>query len=442
MGGSLLPLERGDPPVGPPVFLGECRVPLRDVLGTPSLAASFNLPLLDTRREGTGAFLLLQVSYLPPPGAIPLFPPAAPPEPAPAAAELDTGTEAAEEEEPEDPGVTGDEAEPSSSSGPPGSEPPPPHRPQTQPSLRGRRGRSSPKKPLANKPQDFQIRVRVIEARQLPGINIRPVVKVTAAGHTKRTRIRKGNSPFFDETFFFNVFESPSELFDTPVFITVVDSRSFRPDSVIGEFRMDVETVYSEPKHAFLRKWLLLSDPEDLSAGAKGYLKVSVLVLGPGDEAPLEKKEVSEDKEDIEANLLRPTGVTLRGAQFCLKIFKAEDLPQMDDAVVDNVRQIFGFESNKKNLVDPFVEVTFAGRTLYSRILEKNANPQWNQCLTLPAMFPSMCERMRIRVTDWDRLTHNDVVGTAFLAMSKISAPGGELEDEFPAPPKPPKASD
>lgn len=128
----------------------------------------------------------------------------------------------------------------------------------------------------------------MIEARQLPGVNIRPVVKVTAAGQTKRTRIRKGNSPLFDEvrggrwegavepnytqpgfisaarpilisppplvmrgaggatsvpechpggvsragsatlhrpsspqTFFFNVFESPAELFDVPVFITV-----------------------------------------------------------------------------------------------------------------------------------------------------------------------------------------------------------------------------
>ncbi|NXG25421.1 DYSF protein, partial [Grallaria varia] len=132
-----------------------------------------------------------------------------------------------------------------------------------------------------------QIRVRVIEARQLPGTNLCPVVRVRAAGHTRRTRIRKGNSPIFDETFFFNVFESPSELFDTPIFIAVVDSRSFRTDSVIGEFRMDVETVYSEPKHAFLRKWLLLSDPEDFSAGAKGYLKVSVCVLGPGDEAPV-----------------------------------------------------------------------------------------------------------------------------------------------------------
>ncbi|XP_074396812.1 dysferlin isoform X5 [Zonotrichia albicollis] len=429
--------------VGRNRFLGESRVPLRDVLGTPSLAASFNLPLLDSRKESTGASLFLQVSYIPPPGAIPLFPPPAPPEPAPAAAELDTVTETGGEEDTEDPEATGD-TEPSASSGAPGSEPPSLPRKPSGNHIQGvkRRRRSSPKKPLSNKPQDFQIRVRVIEARQLPGIQIRPVVKVTVAGQTRRTRIRKGNSPFFDETFFFNVFESPSELFDAPIFLTVVDSRSFRTDSVIGEFRMDVETVYSEPKHAFRRKWLLLSDPEDFSAGAKGYLKVSTCVLGPGDEAPLEKKEVSEDKEDIEANLLRPTGVTLRGAQFCLKIYKAEDLPQMDDAVMDNVRQIFGFESNKKNLVDPFVEVSFAGKTLCSRILEKNANPQWNQCLMLPAMFPSMCERMRIRVMDWDRLTHNDVVGTAFLGMSKISAPGGELEDEFPAPVKPLKPSD
>ncbi|NXF46254.1 DYSF protein, partial [Oceanites oceanicus] len=132
-----------------------------------------------------------------------------------------------------------------------------------------------------------QIRVRVIEGRQLPGVNIRPVVKVTAAGQTKRTRIRKGNSPFFDETFFFNVFESPAELFDAPIFITVVDSRSFRTDSVIGEFRVRLPSLLFRPQHAFLRKWLLLSDPEDFSAGAKGYLKVSLFVLGPGDEAPV-----------------------------------------------------------------------------------------------------------------------------------------------------------
>ena len=39
--------------------------------------------------------------------------------------------------------------------------------------------------------------------------------------------------------------------------------------------------------HAYLRKWLLLSDLDDFSAGARGYLKVSLCVLGPGDEAPV-----------------------------------------------------------------------------------------------------------------------------------------------------------
>lgn len=46
---------------------------------------------------------------------------------------------------------------------------------------------------------NFQIRVRVIEGRQLPGNNIKPVVKVNACGQTHRTRIRRGNNPYFDE---------------------------------------------------------------------------------------------------------------------------------------------------------------------------------------------------------------------------------------------------
>ncbi|XP_061439658.1 dysferlin isoform X3 [Rhineura floridana] len=408
-------------------FLGEAHVPLRDVLASPHLAASFNAPLLDAKRQSTGACLILQVSYTPPPGAAPFFPPPAPPEPNPTPVELDTMTDTAGEEEAEDLLGTGDEAEPST--GPSASDQPSlPKKPPLHMVHGTKKKKGTAKKLLSNKPQDFQIRVRVIEGRQLPGVNIRPVVKVTAAGQTKRTRIRKGNGPVFDETFFFNVFESPMELFDEPIFITVVDSRSLRTDSVIGEFRVDVGTIYAEPKHSFLRKWLLLSDPEDFSAGAKGYLKISLYVLGPGDEVPMEKKETTEDKEDIEGNILRPTGVSLRGAHFSLKVYRAEDLPQMDDAIMDSVKQIFGFESSKKNLVDPFVEVTFAGKTLCSKIVEKNANPQWNQSITLPAMFPSMCERMRIRVIDWDRLTHNDIIGTSHLCMSKVSAPGGELE--------------
>ncbi|XP_056299170.1 dysferlin isoform X5 [Pseudoliparis swirei] len=437
-------------------FLGETRLALRDVLNSPNLAATFTVSLMDTKRNITGATLTLQVSYVPPPGSAAMYQPPPHPE-APSHninnpnVELDTLTvisldtlgeedtesmimlEPAEDQGPDDGrsmAATGPQG------GPSGLESPTAQTPKRSPPAynahgglrKRRRGASGQTKPLANKPQDLQVRVRIIEGRQLPGINIQPVVKVTVAGQSKRTRIRKGSSPYFDETFFLNFFETPADLFDEPVFITVCDSRSLRNDAVIGEFKLDVGTVYNEHRHCFLRKWLLLCDPDDLSAGVKGYLKVSLLVLAAGDEPPPDKRECVEDKEDIEGNLLRPAGLSLRGATFTLRIFRAEDLPQMDDAFVDGMRQIFGFDSNRKNLVDPLVEVHFAGKTVCTKVLEKNANPQWNQSLVMPIRFPSMCEKMRIRILDWDRASHNDVIGTTHLCMSKISAPGGQID--------------
>uniref|UniRef100_A0A3Q1IKE3 C2 domain-containing protein n=1 Tax=Anabas testudineus TaxID=64144 RepID=A0A3Q1IKE3_ANATE len=424
-------------------FLGECRLPLRDVLNSPSLSATFTVSLLDTKRNNTGVsthksivkqqtinikskdclvswlfwlirYLILSVN---------------------AVISLDTlGEEDTESmmmlEPPEDLGADdGHSMVIIGPQGPPGQESPTAQTPKrsppsynTQGGLRKRRrGASSQPKPLPNKPQDLQVRVRVIEARQLPGINIKPVVKVTLAGQTKRTRIRKGNNPVFDEVnVFFPCFLGPNIKY----FFQVCDSRSLRTDAVIGEFKFTIHCL----GHCFLRKWLLLCDPDDFSAGVKGYLKVSLFVLAAGDEPPADKRECVEDKEDIEGNLLRPAGLTLRGATFTLKIFRAEDLPQMDDTFMDGMRQILGFDSNRKNLVDPLVEIHFAGKTISTKILEKNANPHWNQSLSMPIRFPSMCEKMRIRIVDWDRASHNDVIGTTHLCMSKISAPGGEID--------------
>ncbi|XP_026122906.1 dysferlin-like isoform X10 [Carassius auratus] len=422
-------------------FLGECRVTLRDVLNSPNLAATFTVSLVDTKRNSTGATVTLQVSYIPPPGMAPIFQPPPQPEAQHTPVELDTVTvfslDTMGEEDTESMLMMEVAEEPEPVPGPLGQDTGAPTAPpkKTPPNINQglkKKKRNSNKIPLSDKPQDLQVRLRIIEGRQLPGVNIKPVVKVTVGGQTKRTRIKKGNNPFFDETFFLNFYEKPSDLFDEPIFITVFDSKSLRKDSVIGEFKLDVGMVYNEHRHAILRKWLLLADPDDLSAGARGYLKVSLFVLAAGDEPPMDKKEGLEEKEDIEGNLLRPAGLTLTGATFILRVYRAEDLPQMDDALMDGFKQFLGFETNRKNLVDPFVEVNFAGKTISSKILEKNANPQWNQSLTLPIRFPSMCEKMRIRILDWDRASHNDVIGTTHLCISKISAPGGEIEDEFP----------
>ena len=53
---------------------------------------------------------------------------------------------------------------------------------------------------LSNKPQDFQVRIKVWEARQLPGENIHPVCKVTVEKQIKVTRVKNStNKPVWDE---------------------------------------------------------------------------------------------------------------------------------------------------------------------------------------------------------------------------------------------------
>ena len=56
---------------------------------------------------------------------------------------------------------------------------------------------------------------------------------------------------------------------------------------IIGTFKIDMGFIYSQIKHSINRKWLLLTDENQKMTGAKGYLKVSVNILGPGDEPPV-----------------------------------------------------------------------------------------------------------------------------------------------------------
>ena len=70
-------------------------------------------------------------------------------------------------------------------------------------------------KSRSSKLQDFQIRIKVFEARQLEGNNINPMCQIKCSNLSKYTKKKLStNSPFFDEVFFFNFHTSQSELFD------------------------------------------------------------------------------------------------------------------------------------------------------------------------------------------------------------------------------------
>ncbi|XP_021084882.1 otoferlin isoform X7 [Mesocricetus auratus] len=279
--------------------------------------------------------------------------------------------------------------------------------------------------PSAGRPMDYQVSITVIEARQLVGLNMDPVVCVEVGDDKKYTSMKEStNCPYYNEYFVFDFHVSPDVMFDKIIKISVIHSKNLlRSGTLVGSFKMDVGTVYSQPEHQFHHKWAILSDPDDISAGLKGYVKCDVAVVGKGDNVKTPHKTNETDEDDIEGNLLLPEGVPpeRQWARFYVKIYRAEGLPRMNTSLMANVKKAFIGEN--KDLVDPYVQVFFAGQKGKTSVQKSSYEPLWNEQVVFTDLFPPLCKRMKVQIRDSDKV--NDVaIGTHFIDLRKISNDG------------------
>lgn len=418
-------------------LLGKVEVPLGELLSNNEIERSYDL--VDGKNNPTLGKIMLKLEYSAPPGT-----------------GDDSGGGGGGEEAGEE-GEEGFEEDEEGEEGAEGEEPGIPGQPKRRkrrtPTRRGGRKWST-------KVQDFQIRIRILEGRQLVGNNIHPVVRVTVAGQRRETTVKRStNKPVYNQTFFFNFHLSEAELFDDLLCLEVFNSRKLRSDSLLGYFECDIGSISIMKGHSFVRKWVLLSGPadkdEDEEEGGKskktrggetpaGYLKVTAMVLGPGDQPPAAAKAEPKDQEDdIESNLLMPMGVTRQSAVFTLKVYHAEDLPQMDTGIGQSFKKFFSFFSSdddkedeeskgKKGLVDPYMEFSFCGKKATTSTKYHDSNPEFKQFLKIPLMLPSMCERIKLQMFDWDRGSTDDCIGTAFISLSEIAGQGDSSEGFLP----------
>ncbi|XP_059174098.1 otoferlin-like isoform X2 [Physella acuta] len=274
------------------------------------------------------------------------------------------------------------------------------------------------------KAQDFQVCVTIIEARQLAGLNMDPVVCVQVGDQKKYTSVKEStNCPYYNEYFVFDFHMPPLMLFDKIISLSVQHFRKFlRSGNVVGSFKLDVATVYRQLDHQFYHKWAMLMDPEDINGGVKGYLKCDIAVIGKGDSVKVPPKSEKED-DDIEANLLLPDGVPAdrQKARYVVKIYRAEGLPKMNAGIMANVKKAFTGEN--RDLTDPFVEVSFAGHRGRTSVKKGCYEPVWNEQVTFTEMFPPLCRRIRLQLRDNDSV-NDDVIGTHFIDLSLISHEG------------------
>ncbi|CRK93099.1 CLUMA_CG006578, isoform A [Clunio marinus] len=274
------------------------------------------------------------------------------------------------------------------------------------------------------KSQDFQVCVTIIEARQLPGLNMDPVVCIQVGDQKKYTSVKEStNCPYYNEYFVFDFHMPPVMLFDKIITLSVIHSRRFmRSGQTVGSFKIDLKTVYDAHDHLFYHKWALLSDPDDFLSGPKGYLKCDVGIIGKGDTVKVPPRS-EKDPDDIEANLLLPDGVPIerQRAKFVIKIYRADGLPRMNSSLVANVKRAFTGET--RDLVNPYVQVSFAGLMGKSTVKKASYAPVWNEELIFTEMFPPLCQRIKIQLRDADPMKPA-IIGTHYIDLKQISNDG------------------
>nr|XP_057911961.1 otoferlin isoform X13 [Doryrhamphus excisus] len=279
--------------------------------------------------------------------------------------------------------------------------------------------------PSSGRPVDYQISITIVEARQLIGLNMDPVVCVEIGEEKKYTSMKEStNCPYYNEYFVFDFHVPPDVMFDKIIKLSVIHSKNLlRSGTLVGTFKMDVGTVYSQPEHQFYHKWAILSDPDDITAGCKGYLKCDIAVVGKGDNIKTPHKANETDEDDIEGNLLLPEGIPAerQWARFYVKIYRAEGLPKMNTNIMANVKKALIGES--RDLVDPYVQVHFSGQKGKTSVQKSSYEPIWNEQIIFTELFPPLCKRMKVQIRDSDKV--NDVaIGTHFIDLRKISNDG------------------
>ncbi|XP_063260879.1 fer-1-like protein 4 isoform X2 [Prinia subflava] len=272
-------------------------------------------------------------------------------------------------------------------------------------------------------PQSFQVGINVIEAQKLVGVNINPFVVVKVGEEKRHTATQKStNCPFYNEYFLFDFYEPREILFHRLIEISVFHSKKIPfLGTCIGTFKMDVETVYSQPDHRFFQKWAVISDPTDTRAGVKGFVKCNISVSARGDIVGFLPTYSRNQDEDIERNLLLPKRVPAERpwARVCIKLYRAEGLPSMTAGIMGGISKIIG---ERKVFIDPYVQVSFCGQQGETSVETNTTEPEWNEQISFIEMFPPLSRKIKVQVLD-DANVSDVAIATHYIDLQEISDP-------------------
>jgi hypothetical protein len=182
--------------------------------------------------------------------------------------------------------------------------------------------------------------------------------------------------------------------------------KGFYKDALIGYYEFDLTYLYQQKNHAMLHKWVILTNPESETFGeVTGQLKLSITVIGEGDEQIPIEEDPNPEKEDI----IQPPSVKPDFYQVHFKFFTGQKIVPCDTN--------FG-----KNSTDAFIRLDYKTSKLKTKIVKcyEDAECDWNQEFWVPAQLPLLGGRIVFRVYDHNTGIPDELIGSIHFELRDI----------------------
>ncbi|GMT28152.1 hypothetical protein PFISCL1PPCAC_19449, partial [Pristionchus fissidentatus] len=133
----------------------------------------------------------------------------------------------------------------------------------------------------------YHIMIRVIEGRDLAGVNLR--VKASVDGQSESTRVSSEKDPRWRQNLSFTMNRSMEKVSDTVLELKLFAENRIARDKLHGEWTCFLGSILHQPDRAIISKWVALRRPKDEVGNESenvGFLRVSIAIYGNTETPP------------------------------------------------------------------------------------------------------------------------------------------------------------
>ena len=174
--------------------------------------------------------------------------------------------------------------------------------------------------------------------------------------------------------------------------------------TLLGAYEFDMSIIYHQDKHEIANVWVALLDASGESLDIKGFVKLSIAVVGENDELPVHNDDDDDEEDNMDmTRCLMPPNMETKKQSLTVICLKGEGFPKLSD----------------RNM-QFFAEASFGSKRARTNKDENRLLPEWNEALRLPFVSPTMANDITISFKNSRKAGKNQTSGSLHISLKDV----------------------